>query len=254
MEIAAPLHPAWERCSPAVRKLHARNAAVLGSATLDRPVDACRGVVSGRAHRGRHGMAIRIAEARGIPVLNLGSMSPRAVCERLAAIRRADPLRLVEQEKSACRGSVRQAGGSGPPRRCRAGQRHEEIPAMFHPDLPLRTSRRRRPAGRAGRPSRPGRGLSRTREPPRNRADERAIRTRRARPGRAAWGGGGGGLEENEPNTGFASLVIRKEIAMAFGLNRGLHEAGRRRALGPGSGAPSYINKQAGGGGGLEEG
>ena len=40
MEIAAPLHPAWERCSPAVRKLHARNAAVLGL-TLDRPVDAC---------------------------------------------------------------------------------------------------------------------------------------------------------------------------------------------------------------------
>ena len=29
IEVAAPLHPAWERCSPAVRKLHARNAAVL---------------------------------------------------------------------------------------------------------------------------------------------------------------------------------------------------------------------------------
>ena len=28
LEIAAPLHPAWDRCSPAVRKLHARNAAV----------------------------------------------------------------------------------------------------------------------------------------------------------------------------------------------------------------------------------
>ena len=40
MEIAAPLHPAWDRCSPAVRKLHARNAAILLSDTLDRPVDA----------------------------------------------------------------------------------------------------------------------------------------------------------------------------------------------------------------------
>jgi len=40
MAIAAPLHPAWERCSPAVRKLHARNAAVLLGETLDRPVDA----------------------------------------------------------------------------------------------------------------------------------------------------------------------------------------------------------------------
>ena len=88
MEIAARLHPAWERCSPAVRKLHARNAAVLGL-TLDRPVDAVvcwseRGAVTGGT-----GMAIRIAEANGIPVLNLGSMAPRAVCERLAAIRRA---------------------------------------------------------------------------------------------------------------------------------------------------------------------
>ena len=88
IEIAAPLHPAWERCSPAVRKLHARNAAVLGL-TLDRPVDAvvcwtARGCIEGGT-----GMAIRIAEARGIPVLNLGSMTPPAVCERLTAIRRS---------------------------------------------------------------------------------------------------------------------------------------------------------------------
>ena len=88
LEIAAPLHPAWERCSPAVRKLHARNAAVLGL-TLDRPVDAVVAwTVQGRVEGGT-GMAIRIAGANGIPVLNLGSMSPRAVCERLAAIRRA---------------------------------------------------------------------------------------------------------------------------------------------------------------------
>ena len=88
MEIAAPLHPAWNRCSPAVRKLHARNAAVLG-VTLDRPVDAVIAwSAEGRAEGGT-GMAIRIAETHGIPVLNLGSMSPRAVCEGLAAIRRA---------------------------------------------------------------------------------------------------------------------------------------------------------------------
>ena len=87
-EIAAPLHPTWERCSPAVRKLHARNAAVLGL-TLDRPVDACVCWTAEGRVEGGTGMAIRIAEARGIPVLNLGPMSPRAVCERLAAIRRA---------------------------------------------------------------------------------------------------------------------------------------------------------------------
>ena len=91
MEIATPLHPAWERCSPAVRKLHARNAAVLLGETLDRPVDACVAWTPGGRIEGGTGMAIRIAEARGIPVLNLGSMAPRAVCERLAAIRRAGP-------------------------------------------------------------------------------------------------------------------------------------------------------------------
>jgi len=90
MEIAAALHPAWERCSPSVRKLHARNAAVLGS-TLDRPVDACVAWSPDGRIEGGTGMAIRIAEARGIPVLNLGSMTPRSVCERLAAIRRAVP-------------------------------------------------------------------------------------------------------------------------------------------------------------------
>ena len=90
MEIAAPLHPAWERCSPAVRKLHARNAAVIlgrGAGSAGRcggVLERVRGAVTGGT-----GMAIRIAEARGIPVLNLGSMTPRAVCERLAAIRRA---------------------------------------------------------------------------------------------------------------------------------------------------------------------
>ena len=88
IQIAAPLHPAWERCSPAVRKLHARNAAVLGL-TLDRPVDAVVCFTTGGRPEGGTGMAIRIAQAHGITVLNLGSMAPREACERLAAIRRA---------------------------------------------------------------------------------------------------------------------------------------------------------------------
>ena len=89
MEIAAPLHPAWERCSPAVRKLHARNVAILLGERLDRPVDAVVCWSERGEPVGGTGMGIRIAESRGIPVLNLGAMSPRAVCERLAAIRRA---------------------------------------------------------------------------------------------------------------------------------------------------------------------
>ena len=89
MAIAADLHPAWDRCSQSVRKLHARNVAILMGRTCDRPVDAVVCWTAGGLVAGGTGMSIRIAEAHGIPVLNLGSMSPRTVCERLAAIRRA---------------------------------------------------------------------------------------------------------------------------------------------------------------------
>ena len=88
MEIAARLHPAWHRCSPAVRKLHARNAAVLLGSGLDCPVDAVAAWSPGGEITGGTGMALRIAAEWGIPVLNLGAMTPRAACERLLAIRR----------------------------------------------------------------------------------------------------------------------------------------------------------------------
>ena len=89
MDIAAGLHPAWHRCSSGARKMHARNAAILLSASLDRPVHAVVAWTAGGRVEGGTGMGIRIARARGIPVLNLGSLSPRAVCERLVTIRRA---------------------------------------------------------------------------------------------------------------------------------------------------------------------
>ena len=88
-EAAARLHPAWHRCSPAVRKLHARNAAVLLGRDLRNPVDAVVAWSEGGAVTGGAGMALRIAAEHGIPVLNLGATSSRAACERLLAIRRA---------------------------------------------------------------------------------------------------------------------------------------------------------------------
>lgn len=89
LAIAAALHPTWHRCSPAARKLHTRNTAILLGEGADTPVHAVvawtsRGLVSGGT-----GMGIRIARDRGVPVLNLGSMHPRAVCERLEEIRAA---------------------------------------------------------------------------------------------------------------------------------------------------------------------
>ena len=83
MDIAGRLHPAWNRCSPAVRKLHARNAAVLLSANLDRPVDAVIAWTPDGAVTGGTGMALRMAAEHHIPVMNLAAMTPRAACERL---------------------------------------------------------------------------------------------------------------------------------------------------------------------------
>jgi len=89
MNVAASLHPAWHRCSPAVRKLHARNAAILLGPALDRPVDAAVAWTPEGRIVGGTGLALRVAADRGVPVLNLGVLAPRTVCERLRAIRRA---------------------------------------------------------------------------------------------------------------------------------------------------------------------
>ncbi len=89
IDIAARLHPAWHWCSPAVRNLHARNAAVVLGASLDRPVDAVVAWSPDGAVVGGTGMALRMAAEHGIPVMNLGAISPREACERLLAIRRS---------------------------------------------------------------------------------------------------------------------------------------------------------------------
>ena len=88
LAIAADLHPAWHRCSPAARKLHARNVSILAVDT-DAPVDAVSCWTRGGLPSGGTGMGIRIARRYGIPVLNLGVMHPRAACERLEEIRAA---------------------------------------------------------------------------------------------------------------------------------------------------------------------
>ena len=90
LAIAADLHPAWHRCSPAARKLHARNAGILAADT-NAPVDAVVCWTRDGLPSGGTGMGIRIAHEFGIPVLNLGVLHPRAVCERLEEIRAAPP-------------------------------------------------------------------------------------------------------------------------------------------------------------------
>jgi len=78
--LAAAHHDAWERCSPRVRKLHARNVAVIGGAGITEPVSAVVCWTEDGRVEGGTGLAIRLAEAAGIPVFNLASVHPRDVC------------------------------------------------------------------------------------------------------------------------------------------------------------------------------
>ncbi len=87
MDVAAAHHPDWSRCSSTVRKLHARNAAILLGPCLDRPVNAAICWTPLGRVTGGTGMSIRIAEAYAIPVFNLATMHPRAVCERMLQLR-----------------------------------------------------------------------------------------------------------------------------------------------------------------------
>ncbi len=86
IDIASRMHPAWNRCSPTVRKLHARNVAILLGPSLDRPVDAVVCWTEGGAITGGTGMALRIAAKYRIPVFNLSTISPREAFVRLLTI------------------------------------------------------------------------------------------------------------------------------------------------------------------------
>ena len=89
--IAAEEHPAWHRCSQGARRLHARNVSILLGRDLESPVRAVVCWTKGGRVVGGTGMGVRIAHRFDIPVLNLGSMQPRAICEALEAIRARHP-------------------------------------------------------------------------------------------------------------------------------------------------------------------
>lgn len=71
IEVAASVHPAWDRCSNAVRRFHARNVLQVLGADFKTPADKIicwtpRGeVVGGTA------TALRLAQQRNIPIINL---------------------------------------------------------------------------------------------------------------------------------------------------------------------------------------
>ena len=72
MELAAKVHPAWERCSQGARKLHARNChQVLGLALMPPVKFVACWTVDGLGGGGT-GQALRIARHENIPIYDLG--------------------------------------------------------------------------------------------------------------------------------------------------------------------------------------
>lgn len=69
-EHAAAFHPAWSKCSPWAKALHARNSPIMLGTALNDPVKfvACW-TKDGRASGGT-GQALRIAEHHQIPIFN----------------------------------------------------------------------------------------------------------------------------------------------------------------------------------------
>lgn len=70
-EIAASVHPAWDRCDEYTRKLHTRNVCQILGADLCTPVDFSICWTKGGGFTGGTAIAMRVAERNGIPVVNL---------------------------------------------------------------------------------------------------------------------------------------------------------------------------------------
>jgi hypothetical protein len=71
-QIAKRFHPAWRKCSSGARALHARNAQIILGAGLNDPVDEVVCWTANGKLIGGTAMGIRLAQAFGIPVRNLG--------------------------------------------------------------------------------------------------------------------------------------------------------------------------------------
>lgn len=92
MAVAAALHPAWDRCDAPARQFHARNVGILLGPDGNAPVDAAVCWTPGGDTVGGTGMAIRIAHAHGIPIVNLATATldeARARLDRIPAARAA---------------------------------------------------------------------------------------------------------------------------------------------------------------------
>ena len=126
MTMAAEKHPAWYRCSIGAKKLHGRNTAIMLGGDLKQPVAAVVCWTREGRVTGGTGMAMRIAESRGIPIYNLATRKREDIAEEMAdAMRRIETARTGENPRDAAgdksatravvRGADRATGGTKAP-------------------------------------------------------------------------------------------------------------------------------------------
>ena len=96
MKIAERLHPAWDRCRPGVRRMHARNAAILLGPDRDRPVDAVVCWTEDGKVRGGTGMGLLIAREWKVPVINLATESAVSAWDKLRQLQQRPPVERTQ--------------------------------------------------------------------------------------------------------------------------------------------------------------
>ena len=82
-EIAEHYHPAWNRCSSYVRRLHARNTGILLGEDLLTPVEFVICWTPNGDIVGGTGQALRVAYDNQIPVYNLASVTADSIIDAL---------------------------------------------------------------------------------------------------------------------------------------------------------------------------
>ena len=86
LKMAEYYHPAWERCSRAARKFHARNCFQMLGRDLHTPSSFVVCWTPNGESVGGTGQALRIAEDLDIPVFNFGHANPNQVKEDLTKL------------------------------------------------------------------------------------------------------------------------------------------------------------------------
>jgi hypothetical protein len=75
LEEAEKFHPKWHSLTPGMRKMMARNVAIILGPSMTEPVDMVLAYTLHGSGKGGTGHGLRVAESRGIPIFDLGDPS-----------------------------------------------------------------------------------------------------------------------------------------------------------------------------------